>query len=299
MTRVLITGGVGFVGSHLTRRCLHEDWQVGVTYLPQEDLSQIGDVKTRISAFPVNGTTEDVLSIVERFQPDLIFHLASVFLVRHSSEQIMNLINSNITFGTQILEAMARFNVQYFINTGTSWQHYLGDNYNPVNLYAATKQAFDDILEYYVQANRIRAITLKIFDTYGPADHRPKLFNILTRAANEGSRLDMSLGEQLIDMVYIDDVVSAFLVAAKRLFNGKVTHHDHYAVSSGNPIPLRELVEIYQHVTRQKLNIVWGGRPYREREVMVPWKCGKRLPGWRPKIRLEQGILNLSEENNG
>jgi nucleoside-diphosphate-sugar epimerase len=299
MTRVLVTGGVGFVGSHLTRSCLHEEWQVGVTYLPQEDLSQIGDVKTRISTFPVNGTTEDVLSIVERFKPDLIFHLASVFLVQHTSEQIMNLINSNITFGTQILEAMARFNVQYFINTGTSWQHYLGDNYNPVNLYAATKQAFDDILEYYIQANRIRAITLKIFDTYGPADHRPKLFSILTRAANEGSRLDMSLGEQLIDMVHIDDVVSAFLVAAKRLFNGKVSHHDRYAVSSGKPIPLRELVEIYQHVTRQDINIVWGGRPYREREVMVPWKSGKRLPGWRPKIKLEQGILNLLEENNG
>jgi len=294
--RVLLTGGAGFVGSHLTRACLREGWQVGVIYQPQAGLSQIEDIRAKICAYPVNGTIEDVISIVERFQPDLVFHLASVFLAQHSSADILTLINSNIAFGSQILEAMVCYNVPYFINTGTSWQHYQDGDYNPVNLYAAAKQAFEDILEYYVQARRVRAITLKLFDTYGPADPRQKLFHVLARTAIEGSRLEMSPGEQLIDLVYIDDVVTAFLVAAKRLFGGQVPGHDRYAVSSGKPVCLRDLIEIYQRVTGQTLDIVWGGRHYREREVMLPWSRGERLPGWEPVVGLEEGIKRIMEK---
>jgi len=100
----------------------------------------------------------------------------------------------------------------------------------------------------------------------------------------------MSPGEQLLELVYIDDVVNAFITAAKRLFDGKVQTHERYAVSSGQPIRLRELVEMYQHVTGRNLEIAWGGHPYREREVMIPWSRGERLPGWEPVIGPEEGI---------
>ena len=288
--RVLLTGGAGFLGSHLTRACLQEDWQVGVIYQPQGGISQIEELGSQISVYPVNGQTEQVLDIIEQFQPDLVFHLASVFLAQHSPKDILMLVDSNIAFGTQILEAMALNNVPYLVNTGTSWQHYLDEEYNPVNLYAATKKAFEDILEYYIQAGGVKAISLKLFDTYGPADPRHKLFQVLASAAREGSRLEMSPGEQLLDLVYIDDVVNAFIIAAKRLFDGKVQAHERYAVSSGQPIRLRELVEIYQQVTGRTLDIAWGGNPYREREMMTPWSRGEQLPGWEPVIGYEEGI---------
>src|SRR5260221_5420129 len=104
----------------------------------------------------------------------------------------------------------------------------------------------------------------------------------------------MSIGDQLIDIVYIDDVVSACVTAANRLFDQKVTRHERFSVSSGAPIRLRDLAELYQQVTGQKLNIVWGQRPNREREVMVPWVQGELVPGWKPLVELEKGIKNLS-----
>ena len=105
----------------------------------------------------------------------------------------------------------------------------------------------------------------------------------------------MSPGEQLIDLVYIDDVVDAFLLAANRLEWNEVIGHEAYGVSSERPISLKELVTIYCRVTGADISVEWGGRPYRPREVMVPWKAGKSLPGWRPKVGLEDGLRRMEQ----
>ncbi len=290
--RVLITGGAGFIGSNLARACFKKNYEVGIIYQPENGLTQIIDILPKIEAYPVIGKRNEVFDIITKFNPDLVFHLASVFIANHKADDVSTLINSNIAFGAQLLESMAQLKAPYLINTGTSWQHFENDEYNPVNLYAATKQAFEDILGYYLKATPLKAITLKLFDTYGPGDQRPKLFNALQRAALEKTPLSMSPGEQLIDIVYIDDVVNAFIVAARRLFDKRVKHHEIYSISSGQPIRLRDLVKLYKSITGYEIDIVWGGRPYRNREVMIPWKGGKHLPLWKPKVSLTEGITN-------
>jgi nucleoside-diphosphate-sugar epimerase len=109
----------------------------------------------------------------------------------------------------------------------------------------------------------------------------------------------MSPGEQLIDLVYVDDVVDAFMLAAERLIQESVEGHECFAVSSGKPIPLKQLVDFYCHVTRRSLSIHWGGRAYRIREVMVPWTTGNPVPGWDPKVTLEEGILLMERLTRG
>jgi nucleoside-diphosphate-sugar epimerase len=290
MTVVLLTGGAGFVGSHLARACLELGWDVSIIYQPGASLELVEDILDRAKIYPASDETADVIRVMRLVRPDLVFHLASIFISEHVPADILKLVQSNITFGTQVLEAMAASRVPFIVNAGTSWQHYNDEQYNPVNLYAATKQAFEDILEYYVQAGNLRAITLKLFDTYGPHDPRQKIFHLLSRAADEGTHLEMSPGEQCIDLVYVDDVVAAFLVAARRLLEGKVPGHERYAVTSQKPVSLRSLVEIYERVTGQTLDIGWGGRPYRNREVMQPLSSGAVLPGWKPVVDLPEGI---------
>jgi nucleoside-diphosphate-sugar epimerase len=181
--------------------------------------------------------------------------------------------------------------VTLLVNTGTSWQHYASMEYNPVCLYAALKQATEAILRFYVESYNLRVITLKLFDTYGPGDNRPKLLNLLRRTALSGDTLDMSPGEQLIDLVYIDDVIDAFVIASERLQRGAVSVMEEYAVSSCSPLSLREIADEYSRASGYALNIKWGGRDYRTREVMRPWSGHKRLPCWQPKIDLVTGIM--------
>ncbi len=294
--RVLITGGAGFLGSNLVQGCLNEGWHVSILYLPEFGLSQVEKYLHKIDAIPVDNSTESVISAIKNSNPDLVFHLASVFIAQHSSEDILRLIQSNILFGTQVLEGLSVNRVKYFVNTGTSWEYYNSSDYNPVNLYAATKHAYEKIVDYYVQSGKIQVVTLKLFDTYGFGDPRPKLFNLLKKSTCDGTRLEMSVGDQLIDVVHVDDVVSAFIISAKRLFDQKVVSHEKYAISSGNPIKLRDLVNLFQEISGKHLEIIWGGKPYREREVMIPWQFGKQLPGWSPKIDLQKGISTVLDK---
>ena len=286
---VLLTGATGFVGSNLTRRLVKEGWNVHILIRASSGLPVASEI-SKCTKHLHDGTTQSIVNCLRKIEPDVVFHLASLFLSHHEIKDIESLIQSNILFGTQLLEAMRVTGLVNIINTGTSWQHYNNEDYNPVCLYAATKQAFESILEFYIQAFGFKVITLILFDTYGIDDPRPKLFTLLYNAAKTGERLNMSAGEQLIDLVHIDDVVNAYLTAAQRLLDGSVSKHEHYEVTSGQPLPLKELVQIYERVTRQTVAINWGARPYRSREVMRPWDRGQFVPGWTPNISLLQGL---------
>lgn len=293
-----ITGATGFVGSHLTRRLVTDGWSVHILVRPSSDRKLLQDLEGRFQTHIHFGNTEQLCALMSDVRPNVVFHLASLFVVHHHPEDILPLFESNLVFPSQLLEAMAKNGVTRLINTGTSWQHYNNKNdNNPVCLYAATKQAVEAIMEYYIQACGIKAITLKLFDTYGSDDPRPKLLSLFKKAAETGEPLGMSAGEQLIDLVHIDDVIEAYVIAAQRLLDKAVSQHERYAVSSGNPLSLKELVKLYAEVTKQVVAVNWGARPYRYREVMVPWNKGRSVPGWVPRTSLVDGIRNAYRQD--
>jgi len=153
------------------------------------------------------------------------------------------------------------------------------------------KQAFLDIAKFYTDSRNIKMITLKLFDTYGPNDNRRKLFNLLKNAALKNKPLAMSFGEQLIDIVYIDDVINAFILASKRILT--IRDVEEFIVSSGKTISLKKLVEIYNEIAPKKVLVKWGALPYRKREVMIPYNKGKNLPRFVPRITFKEGLKKL------
>lgn len=282
---ILVTGATGFIGTHLTAelRKKHQLFILGQFEGDPEKLDLPGYVMT-----------DDIPALaayIQEHEIEGIIHLASRYLTTHKPEQVRSLVDSNVFFGTAVLEAASLAGcVRWFLNTGSIWQNYRveGDAYNPVNLYAATKQAFIDMARYYEDVYGIRFCTLKLCDTYGPHDPRPKLFKLFKDYSESGEVLKMSPGEQLLDILYIADIVSGFCRLANMLSAGEPLDAQ-YVLSSGEQRSLRSLAETFSRVSGRKLNIEWGGRPYREREVMIPWK-GPVLPGWRPAVRLEEGI---------
>ncbi len=291
--KILVTGATGFIGSHLVQRLLRDKHQVHVLTRRGTDLDHLGGRQDRIFVHRHLGSTQNMIEIIKDARPDVVVHLASLFIGEHKSNDLEELINSNVLLSTQIVEAMNLNDVRQMINVGTSWQHYQDADYNPVNLYAATKQAFRSLLSFYVETCDLRVINLELFDTFGPNDRRDKLFNLLDRLRTTGETISMSPGYQQINPVHIDDVCDAFVLALKRLRLGKVEGSETYSVCSDNSIELRELVRVYESEANVKLNVKWGGRSYRAREVMRPWSRGANLPGWTPRISLKKGIKML------
>jgi nucleoside-diphosphate-sugar epimerase len=287
--RALLTGATGYIGSRLAARLVRDGWEVHVVARPGSSLALLEPVSDKLVVHEFDGTTARMIELVKAAAPSVVFHLASLFLAQHKPEDIEALVDSNLLFSTQLVEAMLHNGVRQLVNTGTSWQHYENADFNPVNLYAATKQAFEALLAYYIEAHALKVSSLMLFDTYGPGDPRPKLIPMLWKCAASQQPLAMSPGEQLIDLVHVDDVVEAFL-AAELALRTQQGGHVHYAVSSGKPMRLKDLVSVFEHATGTRLAITWGGRPYRLREVMVPWTDHAGPPGWQPRISFVQGV---------
>jgi nucleoside-diphosphate-sugar epimerase len=188
---------------------------------------------------------------------------------------------------------MRQTGVRCFVNTGTIWQHFDSPDVRPVNLYAATKQAFDAVLAHYNDAHDISQVTLKLCDTYGPNDPRRKLIGLLVQAARTRHQLLMSPGDQILDLTYIDDITSAFERAIEIVTTATSKVSASYLVT-GRRHSLKEVVEIVGDVVGHPVDAVFGGRPYRDREVMVPSPSAEPpLPGWTAKHDLHEGLSRM------
>jgi nucleoside-diphosphate-sugar epimerase len=288
----LVTGATGFIGSHLTRSLVQDGWRV-TALIRTPTLKQPGFIApTSVDVAEYDGSQSSVNSAIATAAPSIVFHLASVTPAQTGLDHIETMINANILFGTQLLEAMNLNGCKCLVNTGTFSQHFDGAPYNPSNLYAATKQAFEAIIEYYRQAASLSCMTLKLCDTYGPADPRPKILTFLLRQLKSNEPLATSPGDQKLDLVHVNDVCSAYLKAAELLRRQPSALDRSYSVASGRLLSLKQIVSLVEQLAGRHLKINWGGRSYRPREVMTPW-IGPSLPGWQPEISLEAGLKQL------
>ena len=274
--RILVTGATGFVGQHLLPYLEKQGHEVYALVRPSTDGSKV--YTNHLYVF--EDDIEHLASYLLENHVDGIIHLASLYIAEHKPEDIKNIVTSNVYLGTAVMEAAVKAGVKWFLNTGTIWQNYnvepYSDRYCPVNLYAASKQAFMDMAKYYTEVSDIKFCTLKLCDTYGANDTRRKIFALFEQIAKSGECLKMSPGDQKLDIVHIDNVVRDFEALAEKLDNGEQLREE-YVVSSGRQKSLKEIAKQYEIDHQVILNIEWGGRPYRKREVMVPY-IGYQLP---------------------
>jgi nucleoside-diphosphate-sugar epimerase len=289
--RMLLTGATGFVGETVARRFIKEGWQVHLLVSAHSDLSNLDNIRARIGVHIHDGSMPSMRRIFDGARPEIVTHLASRFIADHSVDDVDAMVRSNIGLSAQLAEVASLTGVAGFLNAGTSWQTFEGDERRCVNLYAATKEAFEGLLRWYADARGLRALTLKLYDTYGPGDRRRKLVKILANAARTGEVVDMSPGEQIMDLTHVDDIANAFAIAAERVLSGSSATYESFFLS-GTRLTLKELVAKVGAVDGSVLNIRFGGRPYRPREVMMPW-TGTGLPGWQPTITLDEGIRQM------
>ena len=295
MRRVLITGITGYIGSKLARELLTDCEVYGLVRKPL-NLKYIADIVPNIQFVYYDGSYDSMSEALKLSQPDLVYHMAAYYTGSHGPEHIPKLLDSNITLGAHLLGAMAEHKISALVYASTIVAHYQGAEYRPLNLYAATKQAFSDLLAYYTDIGLVCAVSVVISDTYGPGDNRPKILNIIRQATKTGERVAFSSGEQVYDVIYIDDLVSAFRMAGEQLLRGVYQNAVFQAVPE-SPLSLRETVEKLLQVNGLKLNAGWGERPAPEREIREKIRLYPTVPNWEPQISLEEGLRRMCEQD--
>lgn len=292
--RILITGITGYIGSHLARELLQEHEVFGLVRDPIHT-EYLEDIQERLKLLVYDGTYESMESALQQSKPDLIYHLATYYTGSHDGKVLPAMLAANITLGAYLLEAMTKAGCKNIIYASTVMEYYQTDSYCPVNLYAATKRAFSDLMYYYADAGWIRTGILVLSDTYGPDDHRPKILNLIQQHIDTEQPIALSQGNQQYAVVYIDDVVRAFIMAGSQLcegaWNGQI-----FQVLPQEILTLRQTVEKMMQIHGGILLAEWGKRPAAVREMEEVVCCYPCVPGWSPQVSLDIGLRKILKQ---
>jgi nucleoside-diphosphate-sugar epimerase len=285
---LLVTGGTGYVGSHVAAALADTGVPVHLLARPASTLpAWLPHPAVRV--WRIDGSLASLESVFADVRPGCVVHLAALVRTADSPAETDALVEANFAFGTRLLAAARIAGCTAFLNTGTFWQHRGERTADAVCLYAALKAGFEDVLAYHASAHGMRALTLLLYDTYGPADPRPKLLSLLARAAAGGERLEATPGRQALDLVHVRDVAAAYRVALARLLGSPAGSCERFAVRTGHTVTVRDLATLVGGILGRPLLVDWGARDYRPREIMEP-PALPALPGWTPAITLAAGL---------
>jgi nucleoside-diphosphate-sugar epimerase len=286
--KFLVTGASGFLGRHLVPALLEQGHAVACLTRHPDGLPAAWGNLPRAK---VSRDGEAIHRLCAEFRPEVVIHLAAYYVSEHHPEDITPLIEANLLLGAHLLEAMRACGCRNMVWTGTSWQHYQDADYCPVNLYAATKQAFSTLAEYYLDAEGFRLLELHLYDSYGEDDPRQRLLSLLEQSAQSGAPLAMSPGEQRLHLVHVDDLVAGLGIASQLITGMQAGERRIYRLPSAKAVSLQELLACFNAADPDHpAKVEWGARPYRRREVFSPWENAPILPGWVPRLDLKTGL---------
>ena len=282
--KIFLTGGTGYIGCKLIKELNsseHEIFQINRSLIK----------KNQHNLFKYDGTISSLQNAIKFIMPDMIIHLASMVTNSPDSSQLEEFVDSNLKLPSQLLEVMKENGLRKIIVMSTAWQ-----NYEINNQYTLSKQYQEDLLKFYSNNYGIEGISLRIPDVYGPDDSRPKIINLLKSSQNIKNKLEMSKGEQELDLLYIDDVIDGLqliISESQNYFNG----FNIYSLSSLKPIKLKLLVQLIENkISKKPLNVSLGLKEYRPNEIMKIKKPKNLLHNWKPKTDLLSGLIKTFDE---
>ncbi|MDD3037284.1 NAD(P)-dependent oxidoreductase [Bacteroides sp.] len=285
---ILVTGATGFVGRHL------------IPELQKENNHLIFVVRNREKAIELFGhnnityISTDNLDEIESYAPDCVIHLASYLSSKDDPETLKTLVDTNILFGTLLLNSLKKCtNLRLFINFGTCTEYRLGPmDVSSAYLYSATKTAFRQLLKYYSESSNYRYINIIPYTIYGEADSQKKVMDYIKESLDSQEPVKMSGGEQVLDFIHIDDVVSFINYVMNHMPLIMEQPFIDYHLGTGKGTSIRDLAKIVENKYKRKCNIAWGALPYRESDVMYAVAPIGRLIhiGWESTYRLEDKL---------
>jgi nucleoside-diphosphate-sugar epimerase len=300
---VLVTGGTGFVGSHLVRRLAETGRRVHLLMRAGSSLWRLEDVAPRVTLW--QGDLMDLASMKRCMlgsRPGIVFHLAGSTAGRRWTED-MGVVDASIDVNLRGTMALMRAlqetdsPVRRVIRTGSLFEYGLGplpfdegQRELPVSPYSASQVATMAFLQAAIRSGiRLPVVTLRLGWVYGPGGPPEFFVASLIMHCLEGRDFGMTNGEQKRDLVYVEDVVDACLMASTtECPAGEIIN-----IGGGRAYPLREVAEMILQKTGTGVSLNIGALPERVGDVGDAY-CdngkAKRVLGWSPRTTLDDGL---------
>ena len=297
--RILITGGAGFIGSHLADAYLPAGHEVGVV----DDLSSgsRANLSPGVRFWQTDIRQPDLDGIVAEFRPELISHHAAQMSVAVSTRDPRGDADINILGTLNLLEAAVRHRVRRVLFASTGGAMYGEQDAlptpetvfpEPVSPYGVAKLAVERYLHAFRFMHGLEAVALRYANVYGPRQNphgEAGVVAIFSRAICEGRPFTVNGdGEQTRDYTYVGDIVRANLLATELCLGERMPILN---VGSGIETSVNELVAILAGILGRPLQFQHGpAKPGEQRRSALDATLAQRVLGWQPATDLRAGL---------
>ncbi len=269
--KVLVTGGSGFIGSHLVENLLSKKYLVTVL-VPYDINNSIGwlkSLKLKKKVKIVHGDVCDqslIFKLVKK--SNYVIHLAALISIPYSYQSPSSYVNTNILGTLNILEACRKYKINRMLQTSTSEvygsaQYTPIDEKHPLNAqspYAATKIAADQLALSYFRSFNLPVTVIRPFNTFGPRQSlRAVIPTIISQVLN--GNLDIKLGNISTkrDFTHVKDTANGFVMALKaKNIDGEVIN-----LGTGINFSIKNVIDIISKITKKKINIIVDKQRFR------------------------------------
>jgi UDP-glucose 4-epimerase len=294
--KVLITGGNGFLGSHLIRSLKGIVSLTATNYGEPPVRPEPGINWKELDITDANA----VQKIIKEEQPQLVFHLGALLGAERSYEFSEKALVTNMLGTHNLLHALGIHSkyLEKIVLIGTSEEYGNSKDIpftedqpaHPVSPYSLSKAAATQLAILYHELFQLPVIILRPFIVYGPGQSPKMIIPELIKYGIEEKDFPMTKGEQTRDFLYVEDFIESLLSAAVSPdVIGEIIN-----ICSGTEISIFTVAELIHHLMKPKMKLLVGACPYRENEIWRLYgnnKKAKHLLGWQPKTSLKEGLL--------
>lgn len=290
MAKILLTGATGFLGSHLLKAFLRNEYEVVVLKRATSNTWRIEAELEKCVVYDIDN--EGLNSIFMNNDIDIVVHTACNY--GRGKILMSDVVAANVLFGTQLLTKSIAYGVGTFINTGTLLP-------KDVNIYSLTKHHFSEYLELY--SSEIQVIDIQIEHMYGSNDDDNKFIMwLINKMRFSNEPISLTSGVQQRDFIYVDDVVNAYL----HLINIRkgLSSYSKYDLGTGVFTPVKDFILKIKAQLEERFSVdigdclQFGAIEYRSNDIMIPDLDNSPLleSGWIPKVSVDQGISQIIKE---
>jgi len=298
---VLVTGGAGFIGSHLSSALLDH----GAHVCTVDNLTKGSEefIPAGATTFTSDIQSDQLAEIVEDVTPKHVIHLAAHHYVPFCNENPEEAFNVNVMGTRNLLDAcepVESIERLVFASSAAVYRpknepHKETDALHPICIYGRTKLVGEDLVDKYHQDTGVDTVSLRLFNVYGPNETNDHLIpTILDQVKDNGTKIDLGNLSPKRDFVHVSDITNSFIAALTEVDG----NNRHYNVGTGDSYSVREVVEATSEVLGRNINIRQDEE--RVRESDRPNLCAdstllQRDTSWEPTVRLVDGLSMMAE----